>query len=60
MAPNLRFPAIPIAVPERLRNRDAEYPDRQDSDFHYLTGFPEPGAVAVLISKPDITTRLNS
>lgn len=33
----------------RLRNRDAEYPFRSDSDFAYLTGFPEPGAVAVLL-----------
>ncbi len=29
------------------RNRDVEYPYRQDSDFHYLTGFDEPEAVAV-------------
>jgi len=41
--------AILPAAPQRLRNRDAEYPYRQDSDFHYLTGFPEPEAVAVLI-----------
>ena len=32
-----------------IRNRDAEYKFRQDSDFHYLTGFNEPGAVLVLI-----------
>lgn len=31
----------------KVRNRDAEYPFRQDSDFHYLTGFNEPDAVAV-------------
>jgi Xaa-Pro aminopeptidase len=30
------------------RNRDVHYPYRQDSDFYYLTGFPEPEAVAVL------------
>ena len=41
--------AILPAAPQRLRNRDVEYPYRQDSDFHYLTGFPEPEAVAVLI-----------
>ncbi len=41
--------AILPAAPQRLRNHDAEYPYRQDSDFHYLTGFPEPEAVAVLI-----------
>ncbi len=33
---------------ERLRNRDSSYPFRFDSYFHYLTGFPEPGAVLVL------------
>jgi Xaa-Pro aminopeptidase len=33
----------------RLRNRDVEYPFRADSDFFYLTGFPEPEAVAVLV-----------
>ena len=31
-----------------MRNADAEYPFRQDSDFHYLTGFPEPDALCVL------------
>lgn len=41
--------AILPAAPMRLRNRDVEYAYRQDSDFHYLTGFPEPQAVAVLI-----------
>lgn len=33
----------------RLRNGDVEYQFRQDSDFHYLTGFDEPDAVFVLI-----------
>jgi Xaa-Pro aminopeptidase len=33
----------------RVRNRDVEYPFRADSDFLYLTGFPEPEAVAVLV-----------
>jgi len=41
--------AIVAAAPERIRNNDAHYPYRQDSDFHYLTGFPEPGAVLALI-----------
>jgi Xaa-Pro aminopeptidase len=40
---------IPTA-PERLRNRDAHYPYRADSYFHYLTGFDEPEAVLVLIA----------
>ncbi|NWG32150.1 MAG: aminopeptidase P N-terminal domain-containing protein [Rhodocyclaceae bacterium] len=40
---------IPTA-PERLRNRDTHFPYRADSYFHYLTGFPEPEAVLVLIA----------
>jgi len=36
------------AAPERLRNGDAFYPYRQDSDFLYLTGLDEPEAVLVL------------
>ncbi|MEM7027299.1 MAG: Xaa-Pro aminopeptidase [Pseudomonadota bacterium] len=32
-----------------IRNRDVEFPFRADSDFYYLTAFPEPEAVAVLI-----------
>ena len=43
--------AILPAAPVRMRNRDAEHAYRQDSDFHYLTGFPEPEAVVVLIPK---------
>lgn len=39
---------LPAAV-HQIRNRDAEYPYRQDSDFYYLTGFAEPESVAVLI-----------
>jgi len=41
--------AIVAAAPERVRNNDAHYPYRQDSDFHYLTGFAEPDAVLVLV-----------
>jgi Xaa-Pro aminopeptidase len=41
--------AIIPGAPEQVRNRDVEYPYRQDSDFHYLTGFGEPDAVAVII-----------
>ena len=37
------------AAPERLRNADAAWPYRQDSDFHYLAGFPEPEAVLALL-----------
>lgn len=39
---------VPAAL-ERIRNNDAHYPYRQDSDFHYLTGFAEPQSVLVLI-----------
>ncbi|CAG1022019.1 Xaa-Pro aminopeptidase [Patescibacteria group bacterium] len=31
------------------RNRDVNYPFRQDSDFYYLTGFNEPDSLAVFI-----------
>ena len=37
------------AAPERMRNADAAWPYRQDSDFHYLCGFPEPDAVLALL-----------
>jgi Xaa-Pro aminopeptidase len=40
--------AVLPAATEKVRNRTSYYPFRQDSDFHYLTGFPEPDAVAVL------------
>ncbi|MFZ4534704.1 aminopeptidase P N-terminal domain-containing protein [Propionivibrio sp.] len=39
---------IPTA-PERVRNRDSHHPYRFDSYFWYLTGFPEPEAVVVLV-----------
>jgi Xaa-Pro aminopeptidase len=39
---------LPAAL-ERIRNRDTHYPYRQDSDFWYRTGFPEPDAVIVLV-----------
>ncbi len=37
------------AAKEVVRSRDTHYPYRQDSDFAYLTGFPEPEAVLVLV-----------
>jgi Xaa-Pro aminopeptidase len=40
---------IPTA-PEHIRNRDTTFPYRADSYFHYLTGFPEPEAVLVLVA----------
>ena len=42
--------AILPAAPSQLRNRDTEYPFRQNSDFFYLTGLEEPEAILVLIS----------
>jgi Xaa-Pro aminopeptidase len=45
--------AILPAAPTRVRNRDVEHAYRQDSDFHYLTGFPEPEAAAVLMPGRD-------
>lgn len=39
---------IPSAT-VRTRNRDVNYPFRQDSDFYYLTGFNEADALAVFI-----------
>lgn len=39
------------AAPEILRNGDAVYAHRQNSDFYYLTGFNEPEAVMVLAPK---------
>jgi len=41
--------AILPAAPMTIRNRDVDYPYRQDSDFHYLSGFPEPESVIVLL-----------
>jgi Xaa-Pro aminopeptidase len=41
--------AIIPTAPVRTRNRDVEYQYRPDSDFYYLTHFPEPEAVAVLV-----------
>ncbi len=40
--------AIIPAGREQIRNDDVTHPFRQDSDFHFLTGFTEPDAVAVL------------
>ncbi len=41
--------AILPAAPIRKRNAGTEYPYRQDSDFQFLSGFPEREAVAVLL-----------
>ncbi|PMR74671.1 Xaa-Pro aminopeptidase [Billgrantia endophytica] len=31
------------------RSRDSDFPFRQNSDFHYLSGFPEPDALLLLL-----------
>ncbi|WP_233572045.1 Xaa-Pro aminopeptidase [Neisseria weixii] len=40
--------AVLFASPEQRRSNDTEFPFRQDSYFHYLTGFDEPQAVLLL------------
>ncbi|HUN69438.1 MAG TPA: aminopeptidase P N-terminal domain-containing protein [Burkholderiales bacterium] len=42
--------AVLPTAPERVRNRDTHYPYRYDSHFYYLTGFPEPEAVLVIVA----------
>ncbi len=41
--------AILPTAPEKNRNSNTRYPYRSDSNFYYLTGFPEPEAIAVFI-----------
>ena len=43
---------LPTAA-EVARNRDSTFPFRPDSYFYYLSGFPEPEAVVVLLAGPD-------
>ncbi|WP_043531328.1 Xaa-Pro aminopeptidase [Litchfieldella xinjiangensis] len=45
-------PASAVLVPAAglvTRSRDSDHPFRQNSDFHYLTGFPEPEALLLLL-----------
>jgi Xaa-Pro aminopeptidase len=42
--------AVLATAHEVMRNSDADYPYRHDSYFYYLSGFPEPEAVVVLIA----------
>ena len=42
--------AVLPTAPERVRNRDTHYPFRFDSHFWYLTAFPEPEAVVVIVA----------
>ena len=41
--------AILPSATQQVRNRDVDFPFRQDSDFLYMTGFNEPDAVMVLM-----------
>lgn len=41
--------ALLSSAPPRVRNNDAEYQYRQNSDFYYLTGFTESHALVALI-----------
>lgn len=50
--------AIIHAATEVLRNGDAHYRFRQDSDFYYLTGFNEPNALLLITSAPEHTSIL--
>src|SRR5690606_24822184 len=40
--------AIVPAAPELLSSRDTDVPYRPSSDLYYLTGFRDPGALAVI------------
>ncbi len=50
--------AVLQAAPERVRNRDAHHPYRFDSYFYYLSRFPEPEAILVIIAGPTPRTIL--
>ena len=41
--------ALIASASSQTRNRDVEFPFRQDSDFYYLTGFNEADSLAVFI-----------
>jgi len=43
--------AIIFSAGEKTRSNDTEYHFRQDSTFHYFTGFGEPESVLILIKK---------
>ena len=50
--------AVLRTAPERIRNRDAHHPYRFDSNFYYLSRFPEPEAILVIIAEPSPKTVL--
>lgn len=41
-------PILLASGPVTYRSRDTQVVFRPDSDFYYLTGFPDPGAIAIL------------
>lgn len=45
-----------LPPPEQRRSNDSDFPFRQDSYLHYLTGFPEPEAVLVLNGREQSST----
>jgi Xaa-Pro aminopeptidase len=45
--------AVFCAAPQLIRSRDTDIRFRQNSELYYLTGFAEPGAVAVLTPHDD-------
>lgn len=51
--------AVVATAPHKVRNHDAEYRFRPDSDFWWLTGFAEPDSVLVLLpaTKPEGKSR---
>ncbi len=49
--------ALVPTAPERMRNRDADYPYRHDSYFYYLSGFTEPQSLMLLVVEPDASHR---
>ncbi|MDE2121039.1 MAG: aminopeptidase P N-terminal domain-containing protein [Betaproteobacteria bacterium] len=49
--------AVLPTAPERMRNRDADYPYRHDSYVYYLSGFSEPQSLLVLEVEPDGSSR---
>jgi Xaa-Pro aminopeptidase len=51
--------AIIPAATQAIRNGDAHYAYRQDSDFYYLTGFNEPDAVLILLKQNQHTILFN-
>jgi len=40
--------AIIVNSKESVRNKDCHYPFRSDSNFHYLSGFPEPETIVMI------------